>query len=88
MLWANHAIQRAAEYGFTSEQIFTSWNRSTEEILSRKQQEYKFRRYGMSSLRDKWFYDVIANILFTVSIGKTGQWYIQTVTKGKGSFIK
>lgn len=87
-LWTNHALQRASEYGFTPKILLDSWFNSLEQPLSAKQQIYKFKKYGMKSLSDKFFWHPENQIMFTVSVAKSGQWFIQTVTKGRGSWIK
>lgn len=88
VLWANHAIVRAAEYGFTAAVLCEAWKDATEQGLSKKQQAYKFKKYGMQSLRDKFFWSEQFSILFTVSVSKSNQWFIQTVTNRRGNWSK
>lgn len=86
VLWANHAIQRAAENNIGCKELFESWNRSILQELSEEQRAYKFKRYGMKSLKDKYFWDSQNGLLFTVSVSERGQWFIQTVTHGRGNW--
>lgn len=85
-LWRNHALLRAAEYHFSCDQLFDSWNRSILQELSDQQKAYKFKKYGMKSLRDRFYWDQLSSILFTVMVSEKGQWYVQTVTKGRGNW--
>jgi hypothetical protein len=57
-----------------------------EETLSKEQQAYKFKKYGMKSLQDHYWWHDRSGLLFTVTESDTGYWYIQTVTKGKGNW--
>lgn len=88
VLWSNHAIARAAEYRFTAAVLFEAWNAAVENYLSKEQQNYKFQRYGMKSLSDRFFWSEKFSILFTVSVSKSGQWFIQTVTNRRGNWSK
>lgn len=85
-LWNHHAIERGAEYGFSFKQVLEGWDRSVPEILSKKQQAYKFKKYGMRSLQSKYFWDAGHGILYTVHESKSGKWYVVTITKGKGNW--
>lgn len=88
VLWSNHAIARAAEYGFKASTLMNAWQESVEQQLSEKQKIYKFKKYGMASLASKYFWSETFSILFTVSVSKTGQWFIQTVTNRRGNWSK
>lgn len=85
-LWQTHSIQRGAEYEFKFKTVYEAWQRSVEAPLSKKQQAYKFKKYGMRSLQSKYFWDEQAQILFTVHVAKNGQWYVVTITKGRGNW--
>lgn len=88
VLWANHALIRAAENKISAEQLCNAWAESVDSPLSEKQKAYKFSKWGMKSITDRYFWSERYGLLFTVSVSKSGQWFIQTVTRGRGNHYK
>lgn len=87
--WTSHTLKRAAEYSIGTKELLDSWNRSVEQELSEEQKAYKFKKYGMESLKDKYFWDQESGLLFTAIMkGPTKKSaLVLTVTKGRGNLL-
>lgn len=85
VLWSNHAIMRAAEYRVDCPALYMAWTQAVEYQLDEDQKQDKFQKYGSRSLGDRYFYHDQTDLVFTVNVAKSGQWFIETVIIGKGN---
>jgi hypothetical protein len=84
-LWSNHAIMRLAEYKISCDDLYYAWVNAVESELSEEQKQYKFSKFGTRSLNDRYYWDHNTDLLFTINVSGSGQWFIETVTLGRGN---
>lgn len=82
-----HALERAAEIGLSVSDLISAYYRASQNDLSEKMKAYKFKRYGMQSLADKYLWDSQSEILFTVSAPDENKVQVLTITKGRGNLF-
>lgn len=88
----DHALRRAKEAKLTETQLKAAWHRSICHHLSRKQEIYKFKKYGIESTKIRYYWDEKEGVLFTVKVDskfvkgeRIEEWILITITKGKGN---
>jgi len=84
-LFTIHALFRASSYGVSTTELCAAWEEAQEEYLSAELMGYKVDRYGAKALTDRFFWSEKYKLYFTVSVSRSGQWFIQTITNKKGS---
>ncbi len=80
VLWSNHAIMRAVEREIDIRTLYHAWQVATPYELPPGEIDYKVQKYGIRAMHDKFFFDELTGILFTIHVSKSGQWFIETVS--------
>ena len=83
--WTYHALERAEEYGLSVKTLLESFSRSRKYQLSKNQDAYKFKKYGMDSLKFSYHYDKKEDLVFTCKSEELD--IVITVTKGRGNVM-
>lgn len=84
--WTDHALRRLLEYNMTLPTALQALSQSLSSPLSPEQQAYKFKKYGMESLKNSYWYDEATDLLFTLKEYPTFS-LVLTVTQGRGNII-
>lgn len=85
--FTTHALERAAEIGLTVSELLKAYYRASLNELSEKQKAYKFGKYGMQSLSDRYLWDQEKEILFTINAQAEHNINVITITKGRGNLF-